>query len=102
MRYSDDPFSQYENRGRPAKSLDADPKTGLPVYVIFFGPFGPYVQLGVLDENGKNPKRASIPKQIDPAEITLAQALDLLSLPRTLGNHPETGEPVKAAIGRFG
>jgi len=100
MRNFDDPFSL--KRGRPAKSIGTDPNTGLPVYVIFNGPFGPYVQLGVLDEDGKKLKRVAIPKQIDPAQITLAQALDLLILPRTLGAHPETGEPVKAAIGRFG
>jgi DNA topoisomerase-1 len=83
-------------------SVGSDPETGLPVYSMI-GPFGPYVQLGDKGEDDKKkPKRVSIPKQIDPAQITLAQALDLLSLPRTLGNHPETGKPVKAAIGRFG
>jgi DNA topoisomerase-1 len=101
MRYSDESFWQKGKWGPPAKSLGTDPKTGLPVYVIF-GPFGPHVQLGVLDLDGKQPKRASVPKRIDPQQVTLELALDLLNLPRTLGDHPETGKPVKAAIGRLG
>jgi DNA topoisomerase-1 len=102
MRYSDESFWQKGKRGRPAKSLGTDPKTGLPVDVMFDGPFGPHVQLGVLDEDGKPPKRMSVPKRVDPQQVTLELALDLLNLPRTLGNHPETGKPVKAAIGRIG
>ena len=81
--------------------LGVDPKTDLPVFV-FIGPFGPYVQLGVLGLDGKRPKRISVPRPIDPEQVTLELALDLLNLPRTLGDHPETGKPVKAAIGRFG
>lgn len=83
------------------KALGMDSEQGLPVYSMI-GPFGPYVQLGDMGEDGKKPKRMTIPKNIDPQQITLPQALDLLSLPRTLGAHPETGKPVKASIGRFG
>jgi DNA topoisomerase-1 len=83
------------------KALGMDPEQGLPVYSMI-GPFGPYVQLGDAGEDGKKPKRMTVPKNIDPQQITLEQALDLLSLPRTLGAHPETGKPVKASIGRFG
>jgi DNA topoisomerase-1 len=83
------------------KALGMDPEQGLPVYSMI-GPFGPYVQLGDAGEDGKKPKRMTVPKNIDPQQITLEQALDLLSLPRTLGVHPETGKPVKASIGRFG
>lgn len=83
------------------KALGMDPEQGLPVYSMI-GPFGPYVQLGDVGEDGKKPKRMTVPKNIDPKVITLEQALDLLSLPRTLGAHPETGKPVKASIGRFG
>ena len=64
------------------------------------GRFGPYVQLG---ENGEEkPKRASIPKGFDPEGIDLTRALSLLSLPREIGAHPESGKPITAGFGRFG
>src|SRR5262249_46342373 len=81
------------------KSLGMDPETGLPVFVMI-GPFGPYVQLGEAGEDGKKPKRTSVPKHIDPQQITLEQALDLLRLPRNLGSHPETGRRATDGIGR--
>lgn len=83
------------------KSLGMDPEAGLPVYVMI-GPFGPYIQLGQVAEDGTKPKRVSIPRNLDPAALTLEQALELLTLPRNLGPHPESGKPVQAGIGRFG
>ncbi|MXU66846.1 type I DNA topoisomerase [Oceanomicrobium pacificus] len=65
------------------------------------GRFGPYVQLGELTEENPKPKRSSIPKGMDLGDIDLARALELLSLPRLIGEHPEGG-PVEASIGRFG
>lgn len=62
------------------------------------GPYGFYVQLGA----GKKPKRTSLPKNFNPQEVVLQQAMALLSLPRVIGNHPDTGETIKAGIGRFG
>ncbi len=76
-----------------------DPETGKPIY-IKNGRFGPYIQLGDNDDEEK--RNASIIKTINPAEVTLDLALKLLSLPRTLGNHPESEEPVIARDGRFG
>ncbi len=74
---------------------------GVPV-TLRKGPYGFYVQLGDATEEVPKPKRASIPKGIDPASIDLRRALDMLALPRLIGAHPEDGEPVEASIGRFG
>ena len=67
------------------------------------GPYGWYVQLGEVVEDGKKtkPKRAGLSQDIDPQTITLERALPL-SLPRDIGAHPETGQPILAGIGRFG
>jgi DNA topoisomerase-1 len=72
----------------------------LPV-LLRSGRFGPYIQLGET-EKGEKPKRASIPAGTDPAAITLDYALKLLSLPREVGKHPETGKPITAGFGRYG
>ncbi|SOD89773.1 type I DNA topoisomerase [Caenispirillum bisanense] len=82
------------------KLLGQDPATGLDV-TLRKGPYGVYVQLG--EPEGKTkPKRASLPKGMEPADVTLEKALALLSLPREVGKHPETGETILAGIGRFG
>ena len=75
--------------------LGNDPVSGLPVESKS-GRFGPYVQLG----EGKEAKRASIPKDAGPLDLELA--LKLLSLPREVGLHPESGLPITASIGRYG
>jgi DNA topoisomerase-1 len=82
------------------KKLGEDPKSGLEV-TLRSGRFGPYLQLGEAAE-GQKPKRAGLPKGVSPDDIDLDRALGLLSLPRTVGQHPEDGEPILAGIGRFG
>ncbi|TPE48817.1 type I DNA topoisomerase [Amaricoccus solimangrovi] len=74
---------------------------GTPVS-LRVGPYGLYVQLGEVTEETPKPKRASIPKGMDPSTVDLRRALDMLSLPRLIGMHPEDGEKVEASIGRFG
>ncbi|MGD9719657.1 MAG: type I DNA topoisomerase [Pirellulales bacterium] len=76
------------------------PETGKPVY-LKVGRFGPYVQRGTPQDDEK-PKNASLLKNMRPEDVTLEVALALLTLPRELGVHPESGAPVMAYNGRFG
>jgi DNA topoisomerase-1 len=77
--------------------LGTDPANGEEV-TLRSGRFGPYVQRG----DGKEAARSSIPKGWKAEEIDLERALRLLSLPREVGIHPETGKPITAGIGRYG
>jgi DNA topoisomerase-1 len=77
--------------------LGKHPETGLEISRKS-GRFGPYVEMG----EGKEAARASIPKDIPAEELGLDWAVRLLSLPRTVGIHPESGETVTASIGRYG
>jgi DNA topoisomerase-1 len=80
--------------------LGTCPETGKPVY-LKVGRFGPYVQRGTPEDEEK-PQNASLLKGMNPADVDLATALKLLSLPRNLGDHPQLGQPVMAFNGRFG
>jgi len=82
-------------------SLGVDPENGLPIFVLS-GPFGPYLQLGEVSEDGTKPKRVSIPKNLNPSDLDFDTAMKLLELPRRLGHHPEDQKVVNAGIGRFG
>ncbi|MDX2231026.1 MAG: type I DNA topoisomerase [Leptolyngbyaceae cyanobacterium bins.349] len=77
------------------------PETGEPIYLLI-GAYGPYVQLGDVTEETPKPKRASLPKGVTPDTLTLEQAVGLLSLPRLLGQHPDTGAKIQVGLGRFG
>lgn len=88
-------FGQPGAEGEDDAVMGTDPETGLQV-LRKTGRFGPYVQLG----DGKDSKKASIPK--DLSDFDLDWALRLLSLPREIGPHPETGKPITASIGRYG
>lgn len=94
-------FGQPGGTGDGADSgpeiLGKHPETGEDI-VKKSGRFGPYVEMG----SGKDAKRGSIPKDLPDGELTLDWAVKLLSLPREVGNHPETGLPIVANLGRYG
>ena len=83
------------------ESIGAHPDTDEPIFVLV-GRYGPYVQQGEATEENPKPRRASLPKGLKPKELEFAHAIKLLSLPRELGVHPESGKSVAANNGRFG
>jgi DNA topoisomerase-1 len=101
---------------KPEEPIGLHPETNEPIFIMN-GKYGPYIQMGVMPEKPRTKsrskkavgtdaapavKRAPIPPGTDPATITFEQALKFLELPRTLGTHPESGEPIMANTGKFG
>lgn len=91
---------------RPDAPIGQHPETGEDIFVMN-GKFGPYVQLGANPEKVKgkklpSPKRAGLPAGMKPEDVTLADAVKFLLLPRELGVHPKTGEPIIANTGQYG
>lgn len=108
--YNDEPKCDYKrslNGEAEAATTDpvqlgVDAESSKEIYLMV-GPYGPYIQLGMpVEGEKKKPKRVSVPKNISYAEVNLDIANQLLSLPRDLGKHPETGKKIVANIGRFG
>ncbi len=83
--------------GDEPKVLGKDPYTDEDV-TVRSGRFGPYVQRG----DGKEAKRASLPKGWTIESTDHEKALALLSLPRDVGQHPESTKMISAGIGRYG
>ena len=84
------------------KILGLDPETGFAV-ALKNGRFGTYLQLGEpKDYDDQKPRRSSIPKGVDANGVDLELALRLLSLPRDVGQHPETNKMITAGLGRYG
>jgi DNA topoisomerase-1 len=95
------PISGGEDGSNGGDRVLGDDPDGLPIS-LRTGRFGPYIQRGEATEAQPKPDRASLPKGWAADSLTLERALELLSLPRVIGPHPETGALVEAAIGRFG
>ena len=107
--YNDTPKCDYKRSIDGSAQVGSDPviigmddETGKEI-MLMNGPYGPYLQLGAAVEGEKKkPKRVSVPKEISLADMSLETAKMVLSLPRDLGLHPETGKKIVANIGRFG
>jgi DNA topoisomerase-1 len=84
------------------RELGEDPETGLTVFAKN-GRFGPYVQLGEIEEGAKTkPKTASLFADMELDAVSLEQALRLLTQPRVVGQHPEDDADITAQNGRYG
>ena len=90
-----------ETQKNGPEPIGQDPESGKNIYCLT-GRYGPYLQLGEKSDEEPKPKRASLPKGTKPEDIDLEHAVKLLSLPRKLGSHPDTGKEVVANNGRFG
>jgi DNA topoisomerase-1 len=88
-----------ENGAGP-QELGRHPESGKPVY-LKIGRFGPYVQLGD-PVDGEKPKMKSLLPGMEPGRVSLEDAVALLSLPRSVGTDPESGEEIFADLGRYG
>lgn len=83
------------------KPIGYHPDTQEPIFCLV-GRYGPYVQLGEATEETPKPRRAGLPRDVSPKDVSIELAVKLLSLPRVLGLHPETGKEISANVGRFG
>ncbi|MGF1573516.1 MAG: type I DNA topoisomerase [Sumerlaeia bacterium] len=93
--------SQQDSIGLPDVMLGKDEKTGHSV-TVRIGRYGPYAVLG----DGSDGQKATIPEDVAPADFTLEQAMEMIDKkakgPRSIGDHPDSGEPIFVARGRFG
>jgi DNA topoisomerase-1 len=89
-----------EEANQDDRVLGIHPEADQPV-LLKSGPYGPYIQLGDDEQEGK-PKRVSLPPGVEPDDVDFDLGLQIIDLPRELGEHPETGKTITANIGRYG
>ncbi|MEO0862913.1 MAG: DNA topoisomerase, partial [Pseudomonadota bacterium] len=95
------PGMEGETQVAEDRVLGVEPESGQEIW-LKSGRFGPYVQLGEATEENKKPKRSSLPKSWSPEAMDYEKGLQLLSLPRTVGEHPEDGAVIETNLGRYG
>ena len=89
-----------EEANQGDRVLGIHPEVDQPV-LLKSGPYGPYIQLGDDEQDGK-PKRVSLPPGVEPDDVDFDLGLKIIDLPRSLGTHPDSGKTITANIGRYG
>lgn len=90
---------EHSDRATGERELGVHPESGKKI-IARIGRFGPMIQIGDEQTDGEKPQFASLRGEQSINSITLADALELFKLPRTLGEFQE--QVVKANVGRFG
>lgn len=88
-------------QSKSTEELGIHPESGEPVFLLH-GAYGPYIQLGNAKDDKVKPKRVTLPKGMKDSEVDMDVALALLSLPRKIGEHPESKGKIIAGISRYG
>ncbi len=83
-----------------ARQIGTHPDTGEPIYARL-GRYGPVIQMGDAEDKEKKLTFAPLPENTSIDDLTLEQALSMLSLPKVVGK-TEDGKEITANIGRFG
>jgi DNA topoisomerase-1 len=99
-----DKAMEYLSQPKEGRVLGQDPETGMDIYAKA-GRFGPYVQIGTFEDfdgTDEKPKTASLFSTMTLERVSLEEALELLSLPRTVGADPTDGEVITVQNGRYG
>jgi DNA topoisomerase-1 len=101
---AEDALKLIELRSQGPEALGTDPATGRKI-LLKSGRFGAYLELEATAEETEaktKPKRVTMPPKTEVSDLSEEEIIDLVSLPRSIGKHPETGDDIMAAIGKYG
>ncbi|MCB0824745.1 MAG: type I DNA topoisomerase [Armatimonadetes bacterium] len=93
-----------DEKARGPEAVGVDPQSGQCVFAKS-GRFGPYLEVAQTEaeeEAGEKPRRITLPPDLSPNQISETDLMTLLRYPITVGKHPESGDEIVLAIGRYG